>query len=222
MPSSKALNRTSPILFALYTGARKANVLSCRHEQVDMARGKITFRVKSKLPGGKYHEIDIADGLAELLVTRLGHEPGKKGYIFRDHKGKHRYVKDNKKAWKSAKDAAGIDNFRWHDLRHTCASWLRQRGVPLEIIQQILGHANISTTAKYIHHKEDAKANALNLGITSQLRHIQEKHTEENMDKSLTNNGASEGSRTPDLKSHNLKGNLKSIISNKKLRGGKA
>jgi integrase len=40
----------------------------------------------------------------------------------------------NTKAWKKALRKADIENFRWHDLRHTWASWLTQRGVPLNVI----------------------------------------------------------------------------------------
>jgi integrase len=47
--------------------------------------------------------------------------------------------------------AAGINNFRWHDCRHTYASRLRQRGVPLGNIAELLGHKGLSMTRRYAH-----------------------------------------------------------------------
>lgn len=52
--------------------------------------------------------------------------------------------------WTDAREATGID-CRWHDLRHTCASWLAQAGVPLHTIGQFLGHSSPAVTQRYAH-----------------------------------------------------------------------
>ncbi|MEB0165515.1 tyrosine-type recombinase/integrase, partial [Glaciimonas sp. CA11.2] len=56
-------------------------------------------------------------------------------YVF-TYKGKP-VIQVNTKAWRLALVRAGIENFRWHDLRHTWASWLTQQGVPLNVIQEM-------------------------------------------------------------------------------------
>jgi integrase len=52
--------------------------------------------------------------------------------------------------WTAAREATGID-CRWHDLRHTCASWLAQAGVPLHTIGEFLGHSSPTVTKRYAH-----------------------------------------------------------------------
>lgn len=68
------------------------------------------------------------------------------------------------RAFKAAARRAGIDAGRTHDLRHTFASWLRQAGVELDVVQDLLGHASIATTQRYTHlgeSKRDAVRQAL-------------------------------------------------------------
>lgn len=55
-----------------------------------------------------------------------------------------------RKQWTAARKAVGID-CRWHDLRHTCASWLVQAGVPLHTVAELLGHSSPTLTKRYAH-----------------------------------------------------------------------
>jgi integrase len=63
-------------------------------------------------------------------------------------------------AWRQARDAAGLPGVRFHDLRHTCASWLVQAGVPLLTVRDFLGHSTVAVTQRYAHlrpeHLRDA------------------------------------------------------------------
>jgi len=152
--AAAAAHLKAPIRFSLLTGVRLANCMGLDWSQVDMAGRTITFRVKSPNPGGKPHTIPMSEPLLVLLAN-LG--PMEHGSVF-TYKG--RPIANWNRAWRTAKRNAGIRDFRWHDLRHTAASWMVNEGVPLDVVQDILGHEDISTTRRYAHrdvsHMRDA------------------------------------------------------------------
>ncbi len=66
------------------------------------------------------------------------------------HRGKP--VKNvNTKAWKAALGRAGIADFRWHDLRHTWASWHAQAGTPPNVLQKLGGWESVDMVRRYVH-----------------------------------------------------------------------
>jgi len=56
-----------------------------------------------------------------------------------------------KTSFRSACRRAGIQDFHVHDLRHTCAAWLVNAGVPLAEVRDLLGHQTIQMTERYAH-----------------------------------------------------------------------
>ena len=79
--------------------------------------------------------------------TCVGDSP----YVFPSHCSATGHLDNLKNGFSGACKRAGIANFRPHDLRHTCASWLVMAGVPLYEVRDILGHASIRTTERYAH-----------------------------------------------------------------------
>jgi len=65
-----------------------------------------------------------------------------------------------RKEWDKARKRTGFTDIRFHDLRHTYASWLVQAGAPLKAVQDLLGHSTLSMTQRYAHlgteHLKDA------------------------------------------------------------------
>jgi integrase len=60
-------------------------------------------------------------------------------------------VQVNTKAWRNTLAKVGIENFRWHDLRHTWASWHVQAGTPLHVLQELGGWECVEMVRKYAH-----------------------------------------------------------------------
>jgi integrase len=144
------------IITSLYTGLRLRNVIDLDWSEVDMPRRMLTVRIgKKRVPGGAPHSIPIAGPLLATLGT-LG--PKDAGPVF-TFEGKP--VTSMRTAFRAACRRAGIHNFRWHDMRHTAASWMIDRGIGLDLVQKILGHSDIRLTLRYAHRNQDAQRKAV-------------------------------------------------------------
>lgn len=137
----------------LHTGLRAGNLLPLDWEQIHLEDRYIEI-LENK--GNKHIIIPINDDLYKFLKPR----EKKKGNVFiNPETGKP--PREYKRAWKTALKKAKIENFRFHDLRHTVASRLADRGVPVPIIQELLAHTDIKTTMRYVHNKKDHLAKAM-------------------------------------------------------------
>lgn len=133
------------VLFALATGLRQANVLGLAWEQVDLAR-QTAWIPGDKAKGKEDIHISLSEFSVELLQRQLGKH---KERVF-TYAGKP-LTQANTRYWRSALTRAGIENFRWHDLRHTWASWLIQNGTPLYDLQEMGGWKSSEMVRRYAH-----------------------------------------------------------------------
>ena len=96
----------------------------------------------------------IAVPLSAAAVIMLREQIGKHAkYVF-TFRGKP-VTQVNTKAWRAALQRAGIEGFRWHDLRHTWASWHVQAGTPLHVLQELGGWECVEMVRKYAHLSSD-------------------------------------------------------------------
>lgn len=65
--------------------------------------------------------------------------------------------------WNDIKEKAGVENLRFHDLRHTVGTRLANAGVPVPVIKEILAHSDIRTTQRYMHTNSKIIKESLNL-----------------------------------------------------------
>ena len=165
-----AADHLKPIIrFALLTGVRKSNITNLKWKDIKLTQKQISFQIKSNIPGGRNLVLPISDQLMILLNNQKGFkEPSPESFVF-TYRGEP-ILKPNK-AFRSACKKAKIKDFRFHDLRHTAASWMVQAGIPIDLVQDILGHTQITTTRKYTHRTHSEKVKALQMVGMSQMRH---------------------------------------------------
>lgn len=118
------------VLLAAYTGIRRGHLLRLTHHDVK----------------GKFLRLDRSSKTRTLQLVPL--HPKVQAIA----EGLPLGIGDStlREAWTLARETTGID-CRWHDLRHTCASWMVQAGVPIYTVAQMLGHSSTAVTQRYAH-----------------------------------------------------------------------
>ena len=137
-----------PILvLAVETGMRKEELLSLRLEQIDLRRREVHLEVtKTSSPRRVPLSVTAVDAIRDLLERR---DRPTSPYLFCKSGGAR--IGDPKKGFNAACARAGLSDFRFHDLRHTFASWWVQGGGDLYRLSRVLGHATLQMTARYGH-----------------------------------------------------------------------
>ena len=145
------------VVLALNTGARQGELLDlARDGDVDLDRNLIYFgRTKNR----KLKVVPMNSAARGAVEWFLKNGKGESlvGWPWGERVGRTT-VYD---AFKKACTAAGVENFRFHDLRHTAASYLVMSGVDLPTVKEILGHREIEMTLRYSHLAQPHKAKAL-------------------------------------------------------------
>lgn len=139
------------IVLALNTGCRRGELLGLEWSRVDFTR-RLLFLEGRHTKTGVRRTIPLNDGafhaLNELRAWDNLHWPHSE-WVFTSEAGGH--IRWLKTAFRNSCKRAGITDFRIHDLRHTCASWLVMAGVDLYVVRDLLGHASVTTTERYAH-----------------------------------------------------------------------
>jgi integrase len=139
------LHQRAMVIFALETGWRRSNVTQLRWDQVDLER-RIAWVNPDQAKEGEAIPAPLSDVTVALLRQFVGNGSP---YVFL-YRGKP--VKQTAtRAWRAALKRAGIENFRWHDLRHTWASWHRQDGTPTAVLKELGGWKDDRMPGRYAH-----------------------------------------------------------------------
>lgn len=163
----KALKDIDPAIkpvfaFSMLTGVRLRNAIGLRWSMINKETNEISFRGKSRRPGGKTYIVPITKAVEQLLKTLQGHN---ETFVFtyeakrndkHGHKKGERYpltanvVRNNWEALSLGK--------RWHDVRHTFGTRLYSVSKDIHLVQRAMNHSNIQTTMKYVHaNNEDVR-----------------------------------------------------------------
>lgn len=145
---SQNLHLHTLVLLAISTGMRQGELLALRWKDLDLKRG-IAIVQDSK--NGDRRSVPIAGRSLEQLRERSGAVDDPRSPVFLGSRGRVSFPND---AWKVALKRAGITDFRFHDCRHTAASYLAQSGARLHEIADILGHRTLAMVKRYAHLTE--------------------------------------------------------------------
>lgn len=136
-------------MFSLATGLRQSNVSYLRWDQVDIERGMAWIHANQS-KSRKAIAVPLNEDARRVLMAQQGQHPD---YCF-TYQGEP-VDRTSTRAWHSALTRAGIENFRWHDLRHTWASWHVQNGTSLHELMELGGWSSFEMVLRYAHLASD-------------------------------------------------------------------
>jgi integrase len=136
---------------ALNTGMRREEMLGLEWRRVDLQAGLIHLEAHHT-KSGKRRSVPLNQSARRAILSRARfraeHCPASP-WVFCKQNGKR--IEDARKGFLAACAKVGIEDFHFHDLRHTCAAWLVSAGVPLSEVRDLLGHSTITMTERYAH-----------------------------------------------------------------------
>lgn len=151
------------IRLAVNTGMRKGEMLGLQWSRVDFKANLIHLGAEHT-KAGKRRSVPLN---VEARTALLGRANFRAKYcpdcpwVFANRKGER--IESIKTSFSTACESAGIENFTFHDLRHTCAAWLVSAGASLIEVRDLLGHSTIRMTEKYAHLEPENVRNAVAL-----------------------------------------------------------
>jgi len=153
-----AARRHSPrmlaaITMAVATGVRQGELLRLDWADIDFAKRTVRIRITKNDDSRTVH---LPESAAEALQSyrRASRVLGQ--HVFTGRDGARLTTAELDARWRRVRKMAGLSDFRWHDLRHTAASFLAQSGASLLEIGAVLGHRSPSATARYAHMVQGA------------------------------------------------------------------
>jgi integrase len=145
------------VITAMHTGFRASELLSLTWQDVDFKRGVVTVRA-GYVKNGESRSVPMNQVLTAIVkAVKLGGNEGEQ--VFCNRQGKP--YRSFRTAFERAVRKAGVQDFTFHDLRHTFASRLVMAGVDLPTVKELMGHKNITMTLRYAHLSSDHKQAAV-------------------------------------------------------------
>jgi integrase len=155
------------ILVSLNTGIRQNNLFSLEWGDIDFESQTMTLRAKIT-KSKKTTMLPINSVVVKTLIAwrEQSQDTSPNALVFPSPKSGVKF--DNcKKAWAGLMEDAGIENFRWHDMRHDFASQLVMNGVDLNTVRELMGHADLKMTLRYTHLAPKSKLRAAEVLVTA-------------------------------------------------------
>jgi integrase len=135
----------APFVFSLSTGLRMSNVVRLQWKEVHDKRSFLLFDGDRMKAGDSF-----APALSQPALEILRAQRGKHAVYVFTYKGRP-MQRASTSAWYRAKRRAGLEHVRWHDLRHTWATWHVLAGTPLDVVQDLGGWKTHAMVRRYAH-----------------------------------------------------------------------
>ena len=140
------------VLMAITTGARRGELLGLTWGDLELERAIAHVKTtKNDHPRALPLVATVLEELRRFAAADL------QARVFRS-RSSARTVQHFESAWRGALKRAAITHFRFHDLRHTCASYLAQNGASLLEIADVMGHRQLDMVKRYAHLTTETKA----------------------------------------------------------------
>ncbi len=139
----------SIVVLTLSTGARKNEILQLKWKNIDFDRQVITLH---ETKNGERRLLPLHGYAYELISGLCKNRIFTSEYLFPSDRTDKPV--DIKKSWETSIKKAGIENFRFHDLRHSTASYLAMDGASMTDIAEVLGHKTLQMVKRYAHLSE--------------------------------------------------------------------
>ena len=148
------------VLTALLTGARRGELAALKWGDVDLDNAVARL---GRTKNGERRTLVLLPQVIAVLRPFVSSDANR--YVFGSVKTRYQTPASIDTAWRHALKRAEVKNFRFHDLRHCCASYLAQAGVPLNVIAEVLGHKRLDMTQRYAHLTVQTKATAMQTAL---------------------------------------------------------
>ena len=138
------------VVLALSTGMRQGEILGLRWGDVDLERGRIVLH---ETKNGERRLVPLVGPAKEALAMYRGEGAKPRALLFPSTTNDDKPI-EIRKAWGTCMTRAQIEDFRFHDLRHSAASYLAMSGASLAEIAEVLGHKTLQMVKRYAHLSE--------------------------------------------------------------------
>ncbi|MDP9084027.1 MAG: site-specific integrase [Pseudomonadota bacterium] len=144
---------TPIVLVAMNTGLRRGEIFQLEWKDIDLVDRLVTV-TGAKAKSGQTRRLPLNQEAYEVLTSWHAQADKRGGsHVFPGVNGLRLTTINT--AWRSLQAAAGLPDFRFHDLRHHFASRLVQSGIDLNTVRELLGHADITMVLRYAHMSPD-------------------------------------------------------------------
>lgn len=178
-------------LVALATGFRRGEIMALRWNCIDEERSTITVKENAiEIKGGvrldtpkterSQRTIAVDPVVIEYLKELKGEHEDGNGFIFHTKKGGLMTLSNVNRAFKRLLNIADLKGIRFHDLRHTHATFLINKGIDFKVVSERLGHSNVTVTLnRYTHKVNETDRQAAHLMASMLLKNERPAGSEE-------------------------------------------